>query len=83
MIKQRNCKICNCEEWLSDYFVLAYHVERLTYQQIIEVFEKYGVHLNVYNINCHLHRHVEQKDLRAAEAKKARWDAYDAKHVAD
>jgi hypothetical protein len=77
--KQRNCKICNAEEWLREYFVYAYHVEHLTYEQIIEVFERHGVSLNFYNCSVHKHRHLEQCDLKKAEETKARWDAIDAK----
>jgi hypothetical protein len=76
---QRNCKICNSEEWLRDYFAYAIHIERLTYEQIIEVFERHGLSLNFFNCSCHKHRHLEQKDLKKAEETKARRDEIDAK----
>lgn len=43
------------------------------------MFEKYGVHLNIYNCSVHIHRHIEQKDLVEAEATKVRWAEIDAK----
>jgi hypothetical protein len=72
--KQRNCKICNAEEWLRDYFVLAYHVEHLTYYEICEVFARHGYEINFYNVNVHVQRHLTNEDFHKAEATKARWE---------
>jgi hypothetical protein len=77
--KQRNCKICNSPEWLSDAFVIAYHAEHQTYEQIIEMFARHGISLNIYNCSVHKHRHLENRDFLKAEETKARWDEIDAK----
>jgi len=77
--KQRNCKICNSPEWLITAFTYGYHIEHLTYLQLIEMFEKYGVHLNIYNCHVHIQRHLEQKDFIEAEQKQIRWAKIDEK----
>jgi hypothetical protein len=46
----------------------------MSYRQLIELYKQYGLYLNEFNISCHLHRHVEQKDIEEAEATKARWE---------
>jgi hypothetical protein len=71
--KQRNCKICQSEEWLITSFTYGFHVEHLTYLQLITMFEKYGISLNIYNCSVHIHRHLEMRDFREAEATKVRW----------
>lgn len=76
---QRNCKLCNCPDWLREYFVIAYHVEHLTYLQICEIFEKHGYQINIYNCHVHRSRHLTNNDFKNAEATKARWEAIDAK----
>jgi hypothetical protein len=76
--KQRNCKICQNEEWLIASFTYGFHVEHLTYLQLIAMFEKYGISLNIYNCSVHIHRHLEMQDFKEAEATKARWLSYKA-----
>jgi hypothetical protein len=70
---QRNCKLCNCPDWLRDYFVIAYHVEHLTYAKICEIFARHGYEINFYNVNVHAQRHLTNEDFRKAEETKARW----------
>ena len=79
MKKQRNCKICQSEEWLIIAFTYGFHIEHYTYLQLIEMFEKYGIRLNIYNCSIHIHRHLEQKDFIEAEQKQIRWKAIDTK----
>ena len=75
---QKNCKICNTEEWLQDAFCVAI-VSGQTYEEIIEMFERHGISLNIYNVSVHKHRHLENQDLKKAEETKARWEAIDTK----
>jgi hypothetical protein len=65
MKKQRNCKIC--QSYQSTPLLALYHVHKFTYKQIIAYFAKRGLFLNLFNINCHLHRHVEQSDIEYVE----------------
>lgn len=75
---QRNCKICTSDEWLADAFVIAL-VENKTYEEIIGMFERHGISLNIYNCSVHKHRHCEHKDFLKAEETKAQWDSTDLK----
>jgi hypothetical protein len=74
---QVNCKICSSPEWLVKSFTYGYHIEHYTYLQLIEMFEKYGISLNIYNCSVHIHRHLEMRDFAEAEATKARWAQID------
>ena len=71
--RQKNCKICSAPEWLAEAFTYRYHVEHLSYVELIEIYEPYGLHLNIYNCSVHIHRHLEQKDFIEAEQKQERW----------
>jgi hypothetical protein len=75
--KQRNCKICNAPEWLSLAFTYGFHIEHLTYLQLIEMFEQYSISLNIYNCSVHVHRHLEQQDFKKAEQKQIFWKQID------
>ncbi len=82
--KQRNCKICQSEEWLVTSFTYGFHVEHLTYLQLIGMLEKYGISSNnFYNCSVHVRRHLEQKDFIEAEQKQARWQSIKLKKHID
>lgn len=72
----KNCKICQSP--YATALLYRYHVEHLPYVQLIELYKKYGLELNVYNVSCHLHRHVQQRDIEEVEKLKARWVSMDA-----
>lgn len=53
----------------------------MSYIELIELYQKYGLELNLYNISCHLHRHVQQSDIEEVEKLKEKWDKLDAEMV--
>ena len=67
--KQRNCKICKSE--YSQALLYLHYCEHLSYRQLIERYE-HRLTLNEYNLSCHFHRHVEQKDIEEVEKLRAR-----------
>jgi len=70
--KQCNCKIFNAPEWLITSFTYGFHIEHYTYLQLIAMFEKHVISLNIYNCNVHIHRHIQMQDFVEAEQKQAR-----------
>ncbi len=54
------------------------YIEKKSYKEIIEMFERHGIFLNIYNVSIHKHRHLEQGDLKKAEETKAQWQEIDA-----
>lgn len=82
MKKQRNCKICQSEEWIAKAVLYLHHCERLSYREITERMKPY-LEINEYNISVHRHRHVQEVDIIEAEESKARWEKYKAKLMAE
>jgi hypothetical protein len=80
--KQRNCKICQSEEWIAKAILSLHQCEKLGYREIIERMLPH-IELNEYNISVHLHRHCEQKDIIEAEESQARFEKYKAKCLAE
>jgi len=69
--KQKLCKICNHE--LAPAILYLHLCEGYSYKRIIEAYGRFIPNLNLYNISHHLNFHIEMKDIKEAEATKARW----------
>lgn len=45
----------------------------MPYIQLIELYRRYGLELNSYNISCHISRHVKQRDIEEVDRLQARY----------
>jgi hypothetical protein len=75
---QRKCKICNSPEHLVKAFTLCFHAQHFTYKQLIEMFRRNHISINIYNCNVHIQRHLTSEDFAEAEATQAQWDKNDS-----
>lgn len=63
-----HCKICKSE--YATALLYLHHCEHLSYKQLIDRYKRV-LDINLYNLSCHLQRHVQQSDIEHVEKLKA------------